>query len=278
MASFAVENESTESLDSMIVTEYAKLLQDEQPKIGSAVKNVISLVLARSLTASPSDIFRTTNVEISPNSALTCGRALLQGIQAYELVDHLTWGHKFPQDEEQTGEGRIDDIVRYKCVYRLRSMALSKGGKISQLFGRSYLKWTRAWPEIRSTIQLPSGVTQDELDLFLRTFELSLLGDLSTDKTTTGGVSASGETIGEEHKPAVEEMSGTLTRTSFSDSELIWAKNFNEVLQRRQLERKLQVADRSVDSDSKVGADENKDCQESGEFMSSGAAVVGETD
>jgi hypothetical protein len=79
----------------------------------------------------------------------------------------------------------MEEIIKYKCVYQLRTMAVSKGGKISQLFGRTYLTWTKIWPTVKESIRLPAGVEQNELDMVLRVFEQSLLDEDTTYTTAT---------------------------------------------------------------------------------------------
>ena len=93
-------------------------------------------------------------------------------------------------------------------------MKAQNGWKVSSSFGRSYLKISRSWPSIKSTIVLPPLVHTEMFDYFLRHFESSLLLD------------------------ANEPLD------AMDDNSLVWAVNFYEALKRRQDKRKVEAKKR----------------------------------
>lgn len=113
------------------------------------------------------------------------------------------------------GENRLDDVLKYKCLYDMKTRINStKGAKISAIFGRSYLRTSKSWSAIKSTIVLPPMVYAEMFDYFLQHFENSLL----LDKNDSENV--------------------------MNDASLVWAINFYEALKLRQDKRKLEAQKR----------------------------------
>ena len=108
-------------------------------------------------------------------------------------------------------------------------MKAQNGGKISSIFGRSYLKISKRWPLIKATIVLPPLVYPEMFDYFVRYFESSLL--LETN----------------EHMDVMD------------DNSLVWAVNFYEALKQRQDKRKVEAKKR-IALDQKLAA---RDAEES---------------
>jgi hypothetical protein len=200
-----------------ILSSFSRHLMDEQPKIGAAAKNLIAMVLGRSMTDPSNRMLFANDVHFTPDIALVCGRALLQAIQAFEPEDPMSWSVTHPQPEQQSGEDRLNDVIRYRCLHTLRSHVKAKNGKVSTLFGRSFLVWSKSWPSIRSSIARPESVPEDLFEYFLSMFERSIL---------------------------LEEGAIVSDDTHGSDEALIWAQDFAGVLHKRQETRQEEAAKR----------------------------------
>ena len=64
-----------------IVRKMSRELIDEQPKIGAAVKNLIAMVLGRSISDPSTNLLFGEDLVFTPEIGLACGRCLLQSIQ-----------------------------------------------------------------------------------------------------------------------------------------------------------------------------------------------------
>ena len=74
MADF--DNESTD-----IVIKVSKEFMGEQPKIGTAVKNLIAMVLGKSISDPSTNLLFGGDYIFTPDIGIKCGRCLLQAIQ-----------------------------------------------------------------------------------------------------------------------------------------------------------------------------------------------------
>ena len=150
-----------------------KELVEEHPKLDAACKNLIALLSAKS--AQTQDI-------IHPLELLQCARVLLKALNAHQLVDVVEWGSSHPQSQEQGALDRIQQLTQYKVVRALRIKANDMGGKVTKLFGKSFILWSGCWKQVRQAAMLdaPTTVADASFDLFLDTFEVSL--DLSTEE------------------------------------------------------------------------------------------------
>ena len=204
-----------ESAANDVLEQHAKLLQDDLPTIGNAIKNLIAMLLGRA-TADPSTSSMFENdATFTPIIGLTCGRCLLQAIERYELLNPIEHTTTHPQRDDQPGEARLNEIIQYKCLFTLATQARNAGGKRSTLFGRRWFLWSGAWSHIKTSIVPPAAtiVPSDIFHFFLNTFENTLLIDLD-------GIDLS------------------------NDAHLVWAIDFNQVLRQRQLQRKEDAAQR----------------------------------
>jgi hypothetical protein len=210
---------SFEELSDDILSSYSRQLMEEQPKIGVAAKNLIAMVLGRSMTDPSSHLQFANDAHFTPDIALVCGRALLQAIQAFEPEDPMSWSVSHPQPEEQSGEDRLNDVIRYRCLHTLRSHAKAKNGKVSALFGRSFLVWSKSWSSIKSSITRPDTVPEDLFEYFISMFERSIL---------------------------MQEV--VVDESHINDEALIWAQDFAGMLRKRQETRKAEAEKRTASS------------------------------
>lgn len=160
--------------ETSITSKLSQEVQQELPTIYGSVKNLIACALGKSYDA-PLD------PKIAPQNAMTCAKYLLQAIRSHPLPDVEEFCAQYPQPEDQLGVDRLEDICKYKVIYALRYKAEEKGGKITRLFGRSYIKWTKMWKVFRSsTVELikeNTHIPMDEIEFFLQTYEESLAQD-----------------------------------------------------------------------------------------------------
>jgi len=178
-------------------------------------------------------------------TGIACGRCLLQAIQKYDLEEPIVWGLENPQAEDESGDHRLNDIIKYKCLYDTKIRLTAQGqNKISVLFGKSYFLISRLWLKIKKSIILPAFIYQEMFDYFIQNFENSLLYNMN-DKNSEKN----------------EKNSRNLLENSVNDSNLVWAINFFEVLKKRQDLRKIEAEKRckNNDNDSDYANDDNGD-------------------
>eukprot|EP01032_Pedospumella_encystans_P017763 gene17763-20235_t len=196
-----------------VTTKLAQDVQQELPTIYVSVKNLIACALGKNYEES-------FEAKIKPQNVMTCAKFLLQAIRSCPLPDIEQFCEEHPQPEDQLGVDRLDDICKYKVIHALRYKAEEKGGKITRLFGKSYIKWSKSWNLFRNTtvelLQQNTHIPLEEIEYFLKTYEASL--DL-------------------EDKPEGVE----------NNEKLIWATDFNGVLLEMQKERHQRVEGRQKD-------------------------------
>lgn len=103
----------------------------------------------------------------------------------------------------------------------MREHCLRNNDKISKLFGVSYFKWTKCWPDIRQkTVELVertsnpgTNVSSDELNMFLDLYETSIM-----------------------------ESSNSSSSSSNSYTNVVWAVDFSAALRERQLLRTAEAS------------------------------------
>ena len=146
-------------------------VQSDLPTIYTSVKNLIAYLLGKNFE-SPLD------PQISSTHVMTCAKYLLEAIRTCHLPDLEQFCVEQPQPQEQSGIDRLDDVCKYKVIYGLREKALAKDGKITRLFGRKYIVWSKCWSLIKaqatSLIQANSKVPLEEIELFIIAYETSL--------------------------------------------------------------------------------------------------------
>ena len=95
-----------------------------------------------------------------------------------------------------------------------KRISAQNGGKVSTIFGRSYLKISKSWPTIKSTIILPDHIYSEMFDYFISHFESSLVMDIND------------------------------AHNVMNDDCLVWSINFYETLKQRQEKRKEEAKKR----------------------------------
>lgn len=188
----------------------------DEPKIGAAVKNCIAMILARSSTDPAAMMLFETQTAFTPLTALACGRSLLQAFEACNFPSPMEQAVAHPQREEQSGDDRLVQLIKYKCLYALRTRAQEHGGKVSTLFGRSFFLWSGEWPQIKAGLIAPDVVPHDMFAYFVDVFQRALALD-------------------REHLGEVDVT---------HDARLVWAEDFSDVLRQRQEQRKADAVER----------------------------------
>lgn len=154
-----------------ITSKLAQEVQQELPTIYVSVKNLIACAMGKSYD-------EPAEPRIQPQNVMTCAKYLLQVIRSEPLPDIEKFCIDNPQPEEQMGFDRLDDICKYKVIYALRYKAEEKGGKITRLFGKSYIKWSKMWNVFRRNteelLRENTHIPMEEIDFFLQTYENSL--------------------------------------------------------------------------------------------------------
>lgn len=201
------------------------------PTIYGSVKNLIACALGKSYEAP-------LEPKIQPQNAMTCAKYLLQAIRSHPLPDVEEFCAQHPQPEDQLGVDRLEDICKYKVIYELRYKAEEKGGKITRLFGRSYIHWTKMWSVFRkSTVELikqNTHIPMDEIEFFLQTYEesLALDGEFFFLFSLLDNCNLQFSLLCSE------------TRERSATQSLIWTTDFNAVLSGMQKERHQRVDER----------------------------------
>jgi hypothetical protein len=158
--------------------DYIMLLQNESPKIDMAMKNFISMLIGQSLTLSDIDMSTGMMISFTASQALACAKLVLKAIQSYELLDYLAYASAYPQAEQQTGLDRLDELRKYKALRFLRDRVITSKQSVNKFFGKSYFLWSKQWSSIVSSpMEVPLGVSDEQLRYFLSGFEQSLQDD-----------------------------------------------------------------------------------------------------
>jgi len=224
-----------------------QILVEESPKLDASMKNLLALLSAKSLELED---------PIPLNELLSCARCVLKQLNAYELVDVVSFGSKHPQGA-MTALDRIDQLRYYKVVLALWQKSKEMNAKVSKLFGKSFIKWSCCWKDIRLAIvnDSPQDVPDDVLQLFLDTFEISL--ELSvTEQSGLVETPDNGADIvpipNEQEQDAINTVLRSLAvnpkpvkklSPSIDDKDLIWAANFKDALAERRFKREQKVED-----------------------------------
>lgn len=156
----------------------AQEVQQELPTIYVSVKNLIAYAMGKSYDA-------TAPQRIQPQNVMTCAKYLLEAIRRRPLPDVEQFCAEHPQPEDQLGVDRLEDICKYKVIYALRYKAEEKGGRITRLFGKSYIRWTKLWDVFRQDAEKllveNTHIPMEEIEYFLQTYEASLKEDSKAD-------------------------------------------------------------------------------------------------
>lgn len=160
--------------DTEVTSKLAQEVQQELPTIYVSVKNLIAYAMGRNYGSA-------LESRIQPQNVMTCAKYLLQAIRSQPLPDVEQFCAENPQPEDQLGVERLEDICKYKVIYALRYKAEAKGGRITRLFGKKYIRWSKGWNMFRKRtmelLQENTHIPLDEIEFFLQTYEKSLQED-----------------------------------------------------------------------------------------------------
>lgn len=131
---------------------YRNSIVNDEPKIETSLKNLVSIILGRVMSPS-TERERELEDRLGPAVVLSCARILLKTINAAQLIDTVVWGTKNPQGIAQLSLQRIEQLTRYNVIVDMHNRAVSKGGKTGKLFGKSFFTWCNNWDVIRAAAE-----------------------------------------------------------------------------------------------------------------------------
>lgn len=190
----------------------------DSPKIEQALKNLVSIILAKVMSSNgvinqPQN--EVNSIEVTPDIALSCVRIILKSINEQSLLSPLEWGLINVQGENQTALSRIDEISKYRVLYSMHLLCLSKSGKVTKLFGKLFFLWSNIWPNISAKI-----LQEDEID--------DGRGNSNRVAALRYIVEAFGKSL-------------SIDPTDDDDLALVWSKDFAGALRIRQSKRQEQI-------------------------------------
>ena len=185
----------------------ARRVMMESPKIDRAMKNYVSILMARERSSERAK-------SLSTMSILKAARLILARIKLTNLVSPIEYGNLCPQRKEQTAVERLDEISNYKIMFALwQKVATSSKANPNHLFGRSYLDFLMKNPVLK--------------------FKQIVLNDA---KEKFDGDDEKLEFFAEFFRGFAEDAGKVLGEYS----ELVWTENFESDLRRIQDKRKKQ--------------------------------------
>lgn len=198
----AMDSIHADVAEDKVLRDLADQVKNETPRITDAVKNFMSLLIAKSFT----------DTDFNAAIITACSKTLLFEAQRFVLPTIEEFLVKHPQGADQTGEERIDEVCRYKVIYALREqLKATQDQKISKFFGKSFFKWSKCWPELRQSVESnlmrDQNISEEYVTLFLNMFEHSIFDT-------------------NDYGDDLED-----------DRKLIWAADLNKELKRRQEKR-----------------------------------------
>lgn len=154
-----------------IMDQYIKQVLSENPKIDSAIKNLLSILISK--------FYHDDETPMDYSSSMACAKIFLKTLNKYQLTETNEYFSNYKQEEKQSGIERIDEICKYKVILALHKDCLNKTEKISKRFGKSYFLWTNSWSSLKKLIlddsEAESMISFDAINLFLNLFEQSLV-------------------------------------------------------------------------------------------------------
>merc|ERR1740121_294904 len=168
-------------------------------------------------------VFKATDssaaASMDANAVSRCARVFSRTFNNMDLPQHIDWGHRYPQGENESGTDYMTRLALFKVVRWLWVQVKSAGDKPSRCLGRSTLQVV--FPEVEAVIfadtqasTKAAGVTEEQLRAFLDGFRSTLT-----------------------HVEGAAEGS--------PDSDLVWAEQYSAVLAARQAARKAEAAERA---------------------------------
>ena len=182
---------------------------EEKPKIDRAMKNYMSILMARERS---SEIMKST----STSFVLQAARLIMLRIKRINLVSPIEYGKLCPQRKDQTAVERLDEISNYKVYFALfQRIKGNEKASPNRLFGRSLINFLIKNP----ILKFKESVLNDAKEKFDDDEEkLVLFKDFFHGFI---GVESAKQKLGEYTK-------------------LVWSENFENELRRIQTQRKKQ--------------------------------------
>ena len=174
-----------------VVEAHAKsLVNDDTPKIDSAVKSYLSLVAARSVVASEIDVLsenvKSLDEQVKLNSmdmksALTCARKLLNGINTTLIPKRNN--NNIDEEKEESDDEEIQKMMDAATIVVYNRLVENKDMKPSKVLGRKSL--VVAWPYIQERFRrgiekeeecdVDGSTSTNNVDAFLRSYSIEIL-------------------------------------------------------------------------------------------------------
>jgi len=173
--------------------------QGDTPSISTAVKTLLSLVLAEGKASGEA----TASPQLVP-----AAKALVASISACEVP------------------ARADASVRYDVARRLREKVLQHGGTMCSLFGRRYLETTGVLAEARARAGAASASLATDIELLATRLQASLAGGPDADLVWAEDWRAA---LAERQRARAAEAEARVTRMESSDEDLRRLRNADAV-------------------------------------------------
>jgi len=192
-------------------SELAEELLSDTPKLCDIMKNYVAIVVGQSVVSGE---------VVKLEHAGLMAREVLKGLSLLDLPPAPEWGalESNKQGSDQSGLDRVNQLTRYKVARMLHARALGSGAKLSAIFGKKFLIWTRSWITLQKLCdsKVPNGMDEELWKSILENFGLAL-------KTK--------ELLGSSDDPTLFQV------------DLIFAKDFSLALNVRNLKRREEVKD-----------------------------------
>jgi hypothetical protein len=166
--------------ENRIMNEWIQQVQSERPKIDSATKNLLAVLMSRK-PPTPNSTQTPNEGEdyIPPAKAMECAKVFLKTLQAFPLLSMDEFCTKFPQSTSQSANERLDEICKYKAIYALKEHSSNIAVKVSKTFGRCYFTNTKQWESMKDSTMgnITDKLAIEDLELFLKIFEKSIFAN-----------------------------------------------------------------------------------------------------
>ena len=165
------------------------LVNDDTPKIDSAVKSYLSLVAARSVVASEIDVLsenvKSLDEQVKLNSmdmksALTCARKLLNGINTTLIPKR---DNHIDEEKDESNDEEIQKMMNAAAIVVYNRLVENKDMKPSKVLGRKSLvvAWSYIQERFRRGIEseeecdVDGSTSRNNVDDFLRSYSIEIL-------------------------------------------------------------------------------------------------------
>jgi len=179
-----------------------------------------------SLSSSSSSSSGATAPPIDMAQALRVAKLILSAINTVgtSLPPVEEWTALHPQEKEQTGEARIEQVLRYKVARNMCRASATKHVSVCKVFGRELLRDLRLWPEVLAVVQMSLGEGDEVALSFLERFGKSVTTVMERSAASTGTTNDQ-----DEHEHCAR---------------LVWSSDFDAELSKLRQERAAAVAER----------------------------------